>query len=371
MKTLTTHQQLLDFCAPLLACPNPLVVGIDTEFIRERTYWPKLCLIQITNPLATPQEVILIDPLAGLDLTPFQNLLTAPHITKVIHSARQDLEIFWHEWKILPQAFFDTQLAAMVCGLGDGLGYHTLVKTLFDQDIEKDSQYTDWSRRPLTPKQMNYAVADVTHLLPAFEVLSQRLTTLNRWDWMADDLAILLNPSTYMVDPQHAWLRIHTHRRKPQNLALLQDMCAWREGNAIRLNVNRGRLLRDECILKVAFAQPKTVDELQVLADSALLTPTLAEELFTIYQAALHRPQESWPQAPKKPILSASARQQLENLRHLLSQVSQELNVPARLIAPKADLIALAEGRRDGNRILTGWRHAVFGHRVLAFDKPL
>lgn len=364
MSIINTNKQLNEFCHPLLASNTPLAIGVDTEFVRERTYWPRLCLIQITSTLSNLQDAALIDPLAELDLSPFKALLEAPHITKVIHSARQDIEIFWHEWQTLPKPFFDTQVAAMVSGLGDGIGYGGLVKLLFDCDLEKESQYTDWSRRPLTEKQLIYAQADVAHLLPAFQFLSQKLTDLNRWEWMADDLDTLLNPCTYIQDPQHAWLRIHTHRHKPQNLALLQDICAWRETNAILLNVNRGRLIRDECILKIGLSLPKTLEELQTLADSSILTEALAQELFAIYQTALEKPKNLWPEAPKKHVLSTTNRQRLTLLRDKLNEVTQELNVPARLIAPKHDLIALAEGHRDGNRILTGWRHEVFGHLV-------
>ncbi len=364
MNIINTNKQLEEFCHPLLASEAPLAIGIDTEFIRERTYWPKLCLIQIASSLSNPQNAILIDPLTDLDLSPFQALLAASHITKVIHSARQDIEIFWHEWHALPKSFFDTQIAAMVCGLGDGIGYGGLMKSLFDCDLEKDSQYTDWSRRPLTEKQLAYAKADVTHLLPAFDVLSKKLTELNRWDWMADDLETLLTPETYAVDPKHAWLRIHTHRQKPQNLALLQEMCAWRETNAIQLNVNRGRLLRDECILEIGLSLPKTIEELQTMADSTTLTPLLAEELFALYQEAIKKPTHLWPEAPKKHVLPMSKRHHLKVLREKLNEIAQNLNVPARLIAPKNDLIALAEGHLKGNRIMIGWRYEIFGHMV-------
>jgi ribonuclease D len=368
MKMITTNTHLLDFCQPLLTSKASLAIGIDTEFIRERTYWPKLCLIQITSPLShfgrNPGEPVLIDPLAGLDLSPFQALLAAPHLTKVIHSACQDIEIFWHEWRTLPENFFDTQIAAMACGMGDGIGYSALVKSLFGCDLEKDSQYTDWFRRPLTEKQLAYAMADVTHLLPAHTLLSQHLTRLNRWDWMADDLGALLTPLTYEANPQQAWLRIHSHRHKSKNLALMQDICAWREVNAIRLNVNRGRLLRDECILKIGLELPKTIEEIKVLADSAILTDDFTEELFLIYQTALNKPKELWPEAPQKTILSPPTRRRLDLLREKLNEIAQTLNVPPRLIAPKNDLIALAEGRYDGNPILSGWRYEVFGHEA-------
>lgn len=364
MNIINTNKQLKEFCHPLLASKAPLAIGVDTEFARERTYWPKLCLIQITSSLSNPQEAVLIDPLPNLDLSPFQTLLVAPHITKVIHSARQDIEIFWHEWRTLPTTFFDTQVAAMVCGLGDGIGYGGLVKSLFGCDLEKDSQYTDWTRRPLTEKQLTYAKADVAHLLPAFDCLCTKLTELNRWEWMADDLETLLNPQTYTVDPQHAWMRIHTHRKKPQNLALLQDICAWREVNAMHLNVNRGRLLRDECILKIGLNFPKSLAELQELADSSTLTEALAEELYTLCQTALKKPKNLWPEAPQKHALSIPMRHRLGILREKLNEVTQGLNVPARLIAPKNDLIALAEGHFEGNRIMTGWRYEIFGRMV-------
>lgn len=358
------NAQLSDFCNPLLASKAPLAIGIDTEFVRERTFWPKLCLLQLTSSTTTQDEPILIDPLIDLDLSPFQALLAASHITKVIHSARQDIEIFWHEWHTLPQNFFDTQIAAMVCGMGDGIGYSTLVKTLFDIDLEKESQYTDWSRRPLSDKQITYAQGDVNHLLPAYDILKNRLLELNRWDWMAEDITTLLSSSTYESDPQNAWLRLHSHRQKPQNLGFMQDVCAWREINAIRLNINRGRLLRDECILKMGLNFPKTVNELKVMADSHVLTDDLLKELFSISQIALNKPKATWPEAPKKQILSSLARQRLEILRDKLNEVATSLNVPARLIAPKQDLIALAEEHLEGNRIMNGWRYEIFGHIV-------
>lgn len=364
MKIITTNVQLSDFCNPLLASKAPLAIGIDTEFVRERTYWPQLCLIQLTSSTPNQDGPILIDPLVNLDLSPFQALLAASHITKVIHSARQDIEIFWHEWGTLPQSFFDTQIAAMVCGMGDGIGYSTLVKTLFDIELEKESQYTDWSRRPLTEKQITYAQADVQHLLPAYNILKNRLLELNRWDWMADDITTLLSRSTYDSDPQNAWLRIHSHRQKTQNLGFLQDVCAWRESNAIRLNMNRGRLLRDECILKMGLNFPKTVAELKVMVDSPALTDDLLNELFFLSQTALNKPKVTWPEAPKKQILSTPARQRLEILREKLNEVATNLNVPSRLIAPKHELIALAEDYHEDNRILKGWRYEIFGHMV-------
>jgi ribonuclease D len=364
MNIINTNKQLEEFCHPLLASKAPLAIGVDTEFIRERTYWPVLCLIQITSSLTDPQEAILIDPLADLDLSPFQALLASSHITKVIHSARQDIEIFCHEWDTLPITFFDTQVAAMVCGLGEGIGYSALVKSLFECDLEKDSQYTDWTRRPLTEKQLTYAKADVTHLLPAFDFLSKKLTELNRWRWMADDLEILLNPQTYSIEPQEAWLRIYSHRQKPQNLALLRDICAWREVNATRLNVNRGRLLKNEQILKISLTPAKNLEEFQEISGSNNLTPILAEELFAVYKAALQKPKTSWPEAPKAHVLPISKRDRLSTLRSKLNKVAQDLNVPARLIAPKQDLMALAEGNLKDNRIMTGWRYEVFGHIV-------
>lgn len=371
MQTITTNEELLDFTASLLSSPIPLALGIDTEFVRERTYWPKLCLIQTTTSLSSESEVIFIDPLENLDLTSFQTLLAAPHITKVFHSGRQDLEICWHQWKTLPQPFFDTQLAAMVCGLGEGLGYNALVKTLFNEDIDKASQHTDWSRRPLTDKQIIYAERDVTYLLPAFEILSKKLTELNRWDWMNDDLTILLSSQTYEVDPQQAWLRLYTHRQKSSHLAVLKDICAWREINAVQLNVNRGRLLKDESILQISLTLPKTLKELQLLTDSPTLTEALAEDLFTIYLNALECPKELWPEAPlKKVVLSPQTRQKLKILQEKLNEVAEKLNIPIRLIARKNDLMAFAKGQKEDSRLLTGWRYDIFGHMIEnIFDK--
>jgi ribonuclease D len=358
MRIITTNLQLFDFCHTLLSSKIPLAIGIDTEFNRERTYWPDLCLIQV----ATPEESLIIDPLSITDFTPFQALLVAPHITKVLHSARQDIEIFWHEWHTLPNNFFDTQIAATVCGLGEGMGYSALVKNLYNHDLEKDSRYTNWMVRPLTDKQLTYAINDVVYLLPIFHDLTQRLTQLNRLDWIADDILTLLTPGTYDVDPQTAWLRIHTHRHKPQNLAILQNICAWREINAIRLNVNRGRLLKDETILKIGLTSPQSVKEMKaLLTKSAFLTDILIDELFAIYQAALKQPKTTWPLPLKKPILSELTHNRLKLLQDKLAQIAEDMSVPPRLIAPKADLIALADGQREGNRLLTGWRFEVFG----------
>ena len=234
-------------------------VAVDTEFMRENTYWPKLCLVQVGGP----DEAAAIDPLAdGMDLAPVFELLADRTVLKVFHSARQDIEIFVNLTGSVPEPLFDTQVAAMVCGFGDSVGYETLVNRLAGKRIDKTSRFTDWSRRPLTDKQLRYALADVIHLRSIYDKLSRQLADSKREHWLAEEIAILVDPDTYRVEPEAAWARIKTRSTDPKFLARLRELAAWREREAQKRDLPRGRLLRDDALLEIAAHSPRTVDEL-------------------------------------------------------------------------------------------------------------
>ncbi len=230
-------------------------VTVDTEFLRETTYYPKLCLIQ----LASDDEIVLVDPMAdGLDLAPFFALMANPAVIKVFHAARQDIEIIWNRGRLIPAPVFDSQVAAMVCGYGEQVSYESLAAGLAQAKIDKSSRFTDWSRRPLTDAQLAYAAADVTHLRVVYRKLRQRIESSNRLSWVADEMAVLANPRTYEVDPEEAWMRIKARIRKPVERAVLMELAAWREREAQSRDVPRGRILKDDGLVEIAIAQPRT-----------------------------------------------------------------------------------------------------------------
>ncbi len=234
-------------------------VAIDTEFLRDKTYWPLLCLVQ----LAGPEEAHAIDALApGLDLAPLFELLRAPTVTKVFHAARQDVEIFFHMTGEVPRPIFDSQVAAMVCGFGDQVSYETLAGKLTGARIDKSSRFTDWSHRPLSERQLGYALADVTHLRTIYAKLSERLVESGRAGWLEEELAVLTDPATYRLDPEHAWRRLKPRTTNSGFLAVLASLAAWREIEAQRRNVPRQRIVRDEVLLEVAAQAPANAAEL-------------------------------------------------------------------------------------------------------------
>src|SRR5215204_476558 len=234
-------------------------VTVDTEFMRETTYYPKLCLIQ----MATPDEGLLVDPLApGLDLKPFLDLMADERVIKVFHSARQDLEIVWNMGGIVPHPLFDTQIAAMVCGYGDSVSYEQLVNDLAKARVDKSSRFTDWSRRPLSEAQLTYALSDVTHLVKVYEALSAELERTGRSEWLAEEMGVLTSPETYRADPVNAWQRLSGRMRKAREIAILMEVAAWREHEAQSRDVPRGRVLKDEAVIDVSVAAPRSVEAL-------------------------------------------------------------------------------------------------------------
>ena len=255
MPVISDTPTLAAFCAELASAG---FVTVDTEFMREKTYWPQLCLVQ----LAGPDEARAIDAQAdGIDLAPLFELMNAPGVLKVFHAARQDLEIFHHLSGRLPAPMFDTQVAAMVCGFGDQVGYEALVNKLANRKIDKSSRFTDWAHRPLTERQIEYALADVTHLRVVYEKLSRKLGTNGRRGWLEEEMAALNDAEVYEADPRRAWQRLKTRDTKPRFLGILREVAAWRESEAQRRDLPRNRLLREEALVEIAHHAPKTVVE--------------------------------------------------------------------------------------------------------------
>jgi ribonuclease D len=367
MRTITKTEDLAAYCA--LAKSQPFVT-IDTEFLRERTYWSKLCLIQMALPGAG--EAVLIDPIEGSDMSmePLYDLFRHEATVKVFHAARQDLEIFFVEGGVFPNPLFDTQIAAMVCGFGEQVGYETLVKKIARADLDKTSRFTDWSRRPLSDAQKEYALADVTHLRVIYEWLAAQLKKNDRADWVAEELAVLTDPATYTVAPDDAWQRIKTRTTSGKFLAVVKALARFREAYAQGQNVPRSRVMKDDALLELASTKPTTVEE---LGRSRLLLregrkPEIAEGILAAVKEGLEMRPEDIPrveggrdQMQVNPALA-------DLLRVLLKAKSESLGVAPRLIASSADLDLIAAGDRDGPA-LHGWRREAFGDDALRLCK--
>ncbi len=368
MRTITTTEDLAAFCEAAKSQPY---VTIDTEFLRERTYWSKLCLIQMALPGKTG-DAVLVDPIAGEDMSmePLYDLFRHKATVKVFHAARQDLEIFFVEGKVFPDPLFDTQIAAMVCGFGEQVGYETLVKKIAKENLDKTSRFTDWSRRPLSDAQQEYALADVTHLRVIYEWLAGQLAKNGRTRWVEEELSILTDPATYTVHPDEAWLRVKTRTTSGRFLAVVKELARFREEYAQRLNVPRSRVMKDDALLELASTRPASMEE---LGRSRLLLregrkPEIADGILAAIRAGLEMKPEDMP----KPDLS---REQLQVnpaladlLRVLLKAKSEQLGVASKLIASAADLDAIAAGEREVEA-LTGWRFEAFGEDALRLCK--
>jgi ribonuclease D len=367
MRTITTTADLAAYCD--LAKSQPFVT-LDTEFLRERTYWSKLCLIQMALPGAG--EAVLIDPIAGdgMSMEPLYDLFRHEATVKVFHAARQDLEIFFVEGNVFPTPLFDTQIAAMVCGFGEQVGYETLVKKIARADLDKTSRFTDWSRRPLSDAQKEYALADVTHLRVIYEWLAGQLKKNSRADWVAEELAVLTDPATYTVAPDEAWQRIKTRTTSGRFLAVVKALARFREAYAQGQNVPRSRVMKDDALLELASTRPSTPEE---LGRSRLLLregrkPEIAEGILAAVKEGLEMRPEDMPrvetsrdQMPVNPALA-------DLLRVLLKAKSESLGVAPRLIASSADLDLIAAGDREVPA-LAGWRLEAFGDDALRLCK--
>ncbi len=362
MTLLTTTEELADLCAELAREP---FVALDTEFMRDRTFWPKLCLIQLAGEV----RHAAVDPLApDLDLVPLFELMADPAVVKVFHASRQDIEIFYNLTGKIPMPLFDTQLAAMVCGYGEEVGYETLVAQLAKARIDKSSRFTDWARRPLSPQQLAYALADVTHLRVVYQKLKQKLDETGRTPWVAQELAELTNPATYQQPPDEAWRRIKVRSRDARFLAIVQALAAWRERTAQARDLPRNRVLRDDLLLEVAANRPITAEELAKLHRINLdrrSVPGVVEAI----RAALAIPQAELPKIEPPPKLARGLGPLIDLLRVLLKLKCEEHHVAQRLVATTSDLEAIAAEAAPQIAALKGWRYEVFGRAALALKQ--
>lgn len=364
MHIITTTSDLAAFCERAAQTPY---VTVDTEFLRERTYYSKLCLVQLAYPGEGDETAVLVDPLAeGLSLDPLYGLFRDHGVVKVFHAARQDLEIFHVDAGIIPEPLFDTQVAAMVCGFGEQVGYETLVRRIAKASLDKSSRFTDWSRRPLTEAQKKYALADVTHLRVIYEELDRQIARSGRKKWVAEEMAVLQDPATYRVDPAEAWKRIKTRTSSGKVLAVVRELARFREGYAQARNIPRNRVFKDDALVELASTKPQSDKD---LSRSRLLLREarrgeIAEGILRAVKVGLETPPDEMP----KPDQSREKLQVnpalADMLRVLLKAKAEGEGVAQKLLASSADLDALAAGQRDVPA-LRGWRREVFGADAL------
>ena len=340
-------------------------VTVDTEFIRETTFWPELCLIQ----MATPDVTALVDPLSpDIDLAPFFDLMANEAVTKVFHAARQDIEIVFHLGSLIPSPVFDTQVAAMVCGFGDSVSYDQLVQKITGTQIDKTSRFTDWRHRPLSDKQLVYALADVTHLVDVYRHLKVALEREDRAHWLKEEMAILTARSTYDPEPEDAWKRLKVRLRKPEELAVMRALATWREYEARERNVPRGRVLKDDAIYEISQQQPRDSQALSRLRTipKGWERSASAGSLLETVSAALSVPREQMPRLPKPNHQPEGSNAASELLKVLLRLVAEKEGVAAKVLASSDDLDRIAgEGEDADVPALHGWRREVFGEQAL------
>ncbi len=339
-------------------------VTVDTEFMREKTYWPILCLVQ----LAGPDEARAIDPLApGMDLTPLFDLMADPKVLKVFHAARQDVEIFLHQSGKVPSPMFDTQVAAMVCGFGDAVGYETLVSQLAHARIDKSMRFTDWSLRPLTDKQVQYALADVTHLRVAYEKLVRKLEHNGRIGWLAEEMTELTAPGTYRVPPEDSWRRLKPRSSSPRFLNVLRELAAWREHEAQERDLPRQRVVRDETLMEIAANHPATVADLGRTRGlgKGLVEGRMGQAILDVVARAIALPEDQAPKPPERADLPRGLGPVIDLLKVLLKMKCDEFGVASKLVANAADVEAIAADDAADVPALHGWRRELFGEDAL------
>lgn len=361
-RLITTSEGLQDACDRL---SHSDYLTVDTEFIREKTYYPKLCLIQV----AGEDMEAAIDPLAeGMDLAPLLTLLSDPAILKVFHAAKQDIEIFYQLMGHIPAPLYDTQVAAMVCGYGEQVGYEALVGKLLGETLDKASRYTDWQQRPLTQRQIDYAIADVTHLRHVYASLRDEIHRKGREDWIAEEMAKVQAEETYRVEPFEAWRRLKYKNRSPAHLNILRAVAAWREQAAMRRDIPRGRLLKDEAVLQIAAMNPQNMEELaQVRGALKHLSADNARAMLAALEEARALTPEDHPRdARKRRLLTPQQEVLVDILKLLLKLQCDEAGVASKLVANKEDLAALVL-REDGVPFMQGWRYELFGYLAEQF----
>lgn len=364
MITITTTDGLAAFCDRAAKAPY---VTVDTEFLRERTYYSKLCLVQLAIPGEAEEDAVLVDPLAkGMSLDPLYTLFRNTSVVKVFHAARQDLEIFYVEGGVIPEPLFDTQVAAMVAGFGEQVGYETLVRKIARASLDKSSRFTDWSRRPLTDAQRNYAIADVTHLRVIYEYLKKDLDKSGRYAWVEEEIAILSDPATYVIEPAHAWRRVKTRTNSGKFLSVVRELARFREDYAQSRNVPRSRVMKDDALLELASTKPATMKDLS--RSRLLLREARKGDIADGILAAVKTGMDTPPEDQPKPDRSRDKLQVnpalADLLRVLLKAKSEQLGVAQKLIATSAELDEIAAGLREG-AALKGWRRQAFGEDAL------
>jgi ribonuclease D len=361
MDLITTTEELAATCERLARHP---FVTIDTEFLRETTYYPLLCVAQ----LASSDEAVVIDALApSIDLKPFFNLMADERVLKVFHAARQDIEIVWHRANIVPHPIFDTQVAAMVLGHGDSISYDQLVQRITGDTLDKSHRFTDWTRRPLTPAQIAYAVSDVTHLRDVYLALVADLGRRGRADWMMDEMEVLTSPDTYRAEPERAWMRLKTRVRKPKELGVLIEVAAWREREAQSRDVPRSRVLKDETIGDIATHAPTTPERLASLRSlpKGFERSKWGEGIIEAVKRGLGRDPRSLPRI-ERPKSAPNGAATVELLKVLLRMTSEKHGVAAKVIATVDDLDRIAADDQADVAALKGWRRELFGEQALA-----
>lgn len=366
MDLITTTESLDRLCAALSA---EAFITVDTEFMRESTYWPDLCLIQVAGEAVNG----LIDPLApGIDLKPFFALMNDAKVLKVFHAARQDIEIMVHLAGIVPHPVFDTQIAAMVCGFGDQVGYEAIVRKLAKAQIDKSSRFTDWSRRPLSDKQLVYALADVTHLRVVYEALKKELDRTGREHWLREEMDILTNPATYRTEPEDAWKRIKVRLRSKKQLGVLMEVAAWREREAREKNVPRARVLKDDAIAEIATQAPLTREALNQLRalPRGMASSRIGDAVLKAVAAGVALDAKSLPQPDDgRDDMSEAAQAAAEVLKLALKVVCEQEGIAPKLVASSSDIDAVAESDTAEVPLLHGWRREVFGETALAIKR--
>lgn len=364
MITITKTEALQAFCDRARTYP---FVTVDTEFLRERTYYSKLCLVQLAVEGDAEEDAVLVDPLAkGISLDPLYALMADESVVKVFHAARQDVEIFYVDGGVFPKPLFDTQVAAMVAGFGEQVGYETLVRKIAKSSLDKTSRFTDWSRRPLSEAQKTYALADVTHLRDIYLFLKAEMEKSGRNAWVEEEIAVLTDPKTYDIKPEEAWKRLKTRTNSGRFLAVVKELAAFRETYAQSKNIPRNRVFKDDALLELASTKPKSNED---IGRSRLLLREarkgdIAEGIIAAVQAGLDTAPEDMPKPDRRRERLQVNPALADLLRVLIKSKSEETGVAQKLIATSAELDEIAAGIRDVPS-LNGWRGEVFGKDAL------
>ncbi len=361
MKIVSTTEELARVCAEIARHP---FVTVDTEFLRETTFWPELCLLQ----MACPGDAFIIDVLAdGLELDPFFTLMEDPAIVKVFHAARQDIEIIFNLGGLIPHPVFDTQVAAMVCGYGDSISYDQLVYRITSERVDKSSRFTDWKRRPLSQKQLEYALADVTHLRDVYQSIKANLEEQNRAHWVTEEMEILTSRDTYDLPPEQAWQRLKLRVRKPREFALMKQIAQWRETMARQHNVPRGRIIKDEAIYEICAHPPQSLSDLAELRGLArgFDKGRYGNDVINIVRAVLSMPKAELPSLPQMRQAPEGVGAATEMLKVLLKFIVEKHGVAAKVIATVDDLEQIAADDDADVSALKGWRRELFGEAAL------